>query len=541
MKHCPQCSRTYADETLNFCLEDGAWLEGDISDYPTEVIPQFGVSPSGGVGPARNLYENESTRLFSQNSVAAVPPEGGTPNSIAVLPFAHLSSDPDDEYFCDGLAEELLNALARIDELKVAARTSAFSFKNKNINISEIGRALGVETVLEGSVRKSGDRLRITAQLINAADGYHIWSERYDREMRDVFEMQDEITAAVVKALKAKLLGKTDEPSDQMAALIEELKHHTRDVQAYQIYLRGRFFLNKFTTADAYRAVELFNEAIEVEPGFAPAHAGLADAFIMLTEMGPMPAHEAMPKAKQAALKALELDEMLAEAHASLGMVMLEYEYDFKGAETQLRRAIEISPNNPIPRQYYAILLTELERHAEANVQFQKMYEVDPLSVVGNWIHSFCLFLARRYDESLERASKTLELDSNYGVVYLTIAFVYQMKGEYEPSVEAYARCSEVMGFPENAAFVRESYKDGGWKGFLNAMLTRGRPMTFSSYIVAVFAAVLGDRDRAFEELEASYEKRESHIVMVKADPRLDGLRDDPRFSELLKKIGFPD
>ena len=523
MKRCPVCDRTYADETLNFCLEDGTPLTQDISDHPTEVMQ-------------RPISGESRTRLFE--AFGASPSTSIAANSIAVLPFAHLSSDPDDEYFCDGLAEELLNALARVDGLKVAARTSAFSFKGKKTTVSDIGRVLGVETILEGSVRKSGDQLRITAQLVNAADGYHIWTERYDREMRDVFELQDEITAAVVKALKFTLLGKTEEPSDKMAALIEELKQHSRDLQSYQLYLRGRFFLNKFTTADAVRAVKAFEEAVERDPRLALAHAGLADAYIMLTEMGPMPPHEAMPKAKVAALKALELDEKLAEAHSSLGMVLLDYDYDFAEAEKHFQLAISLSPNNPIPRQYYGILLTELERHTEAEAQFRKMLEVDPLSVVGNWIYSFCLFLQRRYDESLGRARATLELDPNYGVVYLSIAFAHQMKGEYDASVEAYARCSEVMGFPENAAFVREKFADG-WESFLRGMASDQRPQTFSSYIVAVFKAALGDIDGAFSELERSLEKRESHIVMVRSDPRFDVLRDDPRFQVLLDRIGF--
>jgi TolB-like protein/tetratricopeptide (TPR) repeat protein len=514
MKRCAVCDRTYADETLNYCLEDGTPLQYEFTEHPTEIMP-------GSLAPAVARATTE------------VPA-----NSIAVLPFAHLSSDPDDEYFCDGLAEDLLNALARIEGLKVAARTSAFFFKGKNVPISEIGRVLGVETVLEGSVRKSGDRLRITAQLVNASDGYHIWSERYDREMRDVFDLQDEITGAVVKALKFELLGVVEAPPDKMAALIEDLKHHVRNVQAYQVYLQGRFFLNKFTSADAIRAVKLFEEAIEREPALALAHAGLADAYIMLTEMGPMPPHEAMPKAKESALRAVSLDDTLAEAHSSLGMILQVYEYDFDAAEAEFLRAIELSPNNPIPRQSYAILLTELERHEEAAVHFRKLFEVDPLSVVGNWIYSFCLFLARRYDESLAAAERTLELDPNSGVAYLSLAFSYQMLGEFEKSVEAYARCSEVMGFPENAAFVRSKFEDG-WESFLRGMASDERPMTFSFYIVAVFKAALGDIDGAFAELERSLEKRESHIVMVKSDPRFDGLRGDPRFQDLLDRIGF--
>ncbi|MGD9561599.1 MAG: hypothetical protein AB7F88_04490 [Pyrinomonadaceae bacterium] len=540
MKQCPKCARAYLDATLNFCLEDGEPLQDYIplSDFPTEVAPSFGVPPPGGrfspEGPA-----DDNTQLFDLRSMPTQgQPKSGTPNSIAVLPFSHLSSEPDDEYFCDGLAEELINELAKIEDLKVAARTSAFSFKAKNADIGTIGRQLGVATVLEGSVRKSGNRLRITAQLIGTADGYHIWSERYDREMSDIFEVQDEIAAAVTKALRSKLLGIDEDKSDQIAELIRDLKSYSNDVEAYNLHLRGRFCLNKFTAADAFKAVEFFEQAIALDPRLATAYAGLADANIMLTEMGPVPSQEAMPKAKAAALKALEIDDKLAEAHSALGMVLQAFEYDFPAAEGQFKRAIELSPNNPVPRQAYGALLTELERHDEADVQFRKMLEVDPLSVASNWIHSFCLFLARRYDESLERAKLTLDLDANFGVAYLSVAFAYQMKGEFAQSVEAYARCSEVMGSPENAAYIRKSFKEG-WDGFLRAMTSGPRPAAFSSYIVAVFQAMLHNADEAFLALESSFEKRESHIVMMKSDPRFDSLRDDPRFDELLRRIGF--
>ena len=491
------------------------------------------------------LAFEETSAIISETSRAEMKEAGisssaGEPgaNSIAVLPFAHLSSAPDDEYFCDGLSEELINALAKIEELKVAARTSAFSFKGKNMNVSEIGRTLNVKNVLEGSVRKAGDRLRITVQLVNASDGYHLWSERYDREMKDIFDVQDEITVAVVEALKSKLLGNTE--ADMLAALVDDLKHYTTDVEAYQLYLQGRFLLNKFTTENSYKSIEYFDQAIAVDPNYALAYVGLADAYIMLTEMGPLAPAEAMPKAKEMALKALSLDVDLAEAHSSLGMILQDYEYDFAAAEREFKRAIELNSNSPIARQSYGILLTELERHDEAEVQFKNALAVDPLSVVGNWIHSFCLFLSRRYDEAIRGAQHTLELDPNFGVAHLTLAFAYQMKGEHKRSVESYARCSEVMGFPENADYVRESFKEG-WTGFLKSMTkpTANRPMTFSSYIVAVFFATLGDADNAFAELEASFAKRESHIVMMKTDPRLDGLLSDPRFNELLKRIGF--
>jgi TolB-like protein/Tfp pilus assembly protein PilF len=520
-------------EKLRGRLDDIQFTEAVERGRATPPEKAIALAFRGFESPVSSSPEsNQRATNVSQNS------EAPDANSIAVLPFAHLSSAADDEYFCDGLAEELINALAKIDELKVAARTSAFSFKGKNMNVGEIGRALNVRNVLEGSVRKSGDRLRITVQLVDTTDGYHLWSERFDREMKDIFDVQDEITMAVVAALKLKLLGQSDD--DALAALVDDLKHYTTDIEAYQLYLQGRFFLNKFTTENFYKSIEYFNQAIAIDAGYALAYAGLADAYMMLTEMGPLAPLEGMPKAKEMALKAQSLDPELAEAHSSLGMILQDYEYDFAAAEAQFQKAIELSPNNPVGHQAYGILLTELERYDEADAQFKKALGVDPLSIVGNWTYSFCLFLSRRYDEAIKRAQRTLELDSNFGVAHLTLAFAYQMKGEYKRSVESYARCSEVMGFPENAGYIRDSFKTG-WEGFLRSMTSADskRPRTFSSYIVAVFFALLGDADGAFAELEASFAKRESHIVMLKADPRFDGLRPDPRFDELLKRIGF--
>lgn len=529
MKRCPKCFRMYADETQNFCLDDGAWLslDTDLSEPQTAVLPPGALNANEPATRVFNTHSNELTVSMS----------GYQPTSIAVLPFSHLSSDPDDEYFCDGLAEELINELAQIPELKVVARTSAFSFKGKNVDIVQIGNLLNVKTILEGSVRKSGNRLRITAQLINVADGYHLWSNKYDREMRDIFDVQDEITKAIVSALKLRLLG---DSGDDLANLLDELKSHSAQVEAYQAYLRGRFFFNKFTIEGAVKGIQFFEEAIALDPQLASAHAGLAYAHIMMTEMGPVPSHEAMPKAKEAALKALAIDDSSSDAHTALAMVLNDYDYNFAAAEEQFKRAIQLSPNSSVPRQSYGLLLAELERHDEAERQFRKALEVDPLSVPTRWIYSLCLFLARKYDESLEQANKTLELDSAFAVAYLSVAFVYQMKGDYQKSVEAYARCSQVMGIPENTDFIRRTF-DSGWDAFLQAMTGPDRPSTFSSYIGSVFATASGDLDKAFAELEMALANREPHLVMLKADPRQDGLRSDPRFAEMVRKVGFPD
>lgn len=532
MKRCPTCARVYSDERQNFCLDDGAWLvdESVTPDQVTAILPSFDA----------NSLEAQ-TRLFQADPSRAmtISMSGYSPNSIAVLPFAHLSNDPDDEYFCDGLAEELINALSRVDDLKVVARTSAFSFKGKNIDIAQVGAILNVNNVVEGSVRKFGERMRINVQLINTADGYNIWSDKYDTEMRDIFDVQDEISRSVVKALKTKLLGAEEKPHEILESF-EELKQNAHDVEAYKHYLRGRFFLNKFTPDNFYKALDCFNEALAIDPNYPDAYAGLADTQMMLTEMGPVPPHEAMPKAKEAALKALDLDNELSEAHSSLALVQQDYEYDFEAAEKSYLRSIELNPNSSLAHQGYALLLAQLGRHDEAREEFKQALAVDPLSVVGNWVYSFGLFMARRYDRCIEQANRALELDPNFPAAYLSLAFAYHMKGGYAESVEAYAKCNELGGSVETAKIIRESFCNGGWQGFLQTMAAPDGPFGITAYIVAVTRAALGDAEGAIDKLEESFERREPHIVMMKVDPRFDDIRDHMRFKTLIEKLGFP-
>ncbi len=534
MKQCPKCQRCYLDATLNFCLEDGDVLQDyvQMADFPTEVMPHSMES---------------QTRLFSSGlsgeAPAYAPPDSitRTANSIAVLPFAHMSSDPDDEYFCDGLAEELINALAKVDDLKVVARTSAFSFKGKNMDVGRIGATLNVQHIVEGSVRKFGERMRINVQLVNAADGYHIWSAKYDTEMRNIFDVQDEIARSVVSELTTKLLGKEQTgANDRMTLLIEDLKNHASSVEAYQQYLRGRFFLNKFTPKDFERAIECFEKAIDIDPDYANGYAGLADAHMLSTEMGSVPTHVGMPKAKNAAEKALTLDPMLSEAHSALGFVMQDLDFDFAGAERAFRRSIELNPNNSNARRSYGQLLAQLGRHKEAEHQFKKALDVDPLSAIGNWIYGFGLFEARRYDECIEQTRKTLQLDSNFPAAHLSLSFAFHMSRDFASSVEAYAKFSELCGSHDIATKARTAFDENGWEGFLKAMVDDDARPRLSSYTVAVYQAGLGETDNALASLEESLAKKEPYVLMLKVDPRLDDLRDDPRFQALIGKIGFP-
>lgn len=536
MKRCPQCRLDYFDDSLLYCLADGTPL--------VQGVP--GASFTGEATTLRlsNLdignYGSPSQVPISDPNAATISLSGYVPNSVAVLPFAHLSSDPDDEYFCDGLAEELINALSRIEDLKVVARTSAFSFKGKNLDVSQVGTILNVSNVVEGSVRKSGDRMRISVQLINASDGYNIWSEKYDTEIRDIFDVQDEITSSVVNALKNKLLKKPTEPDATMASLLNELKHHVHAVEAYQLYLRGRFLFSKFNEPDLYRALECFEQAIAVEPDFAEAYSGIADVHMWLTELGPIAPLEGMPKAKEAARKALELNPDLSEAHTSLGIVLQEFDYDFAEAEREYAKAIALNANNALAHQMYGALLAQLGRFDEANRSFERSLALDPLSPMGSWIYPFGLFLERRFDDSIERATKILELDGGFAAAYLILSFDYQMKGDLDAGKENYCRFLEIFGLTTIAAEARAGYEAAGWEGFLRAMTEPHVRTAVTAYISAVFFTALGDKEAAIRCLEESYEKREGHIVMLNVDPRFDELRSDPRFQRIIKTVGFP-
>jgi TolB-like protein/Tfp pilus assembly protein PilF len=528
MKRCPNCRRDYYDDTLLYCLDDGsALLDGPTSQIVDE--PATAIFPHRGELPTDRLSDPDGLTL----TLSGVPA-----NSIAVLPFKHLSSAPDDEYFCDGLAEDLLNALTKIDGLKVIARASAFSFKGTNISLSEIGRTLGVKTIVEGSVRKSGDRLRVTVQMVNADDGYQIWSERYDREMDDIFAIQDEITLAVVDAFKERLLAAAS-PSE-MEELLEELKHHSHEVEAYQLYLRGRYLFNKFNEQDLYRARECYEEALAIEPKFAQAYAGIADVYMWLTELGPISPREGMPKAKEAALKAIALDPELSEAHTSLAIVSQEFDYDFRMAELEYKQAIELSAGNALAHQMYGALLAQLGRFDEAERQFQTSLSLDPLSPMGSWIYPFGLFLARRYDDCIDRARKILELDGSFAAAYLVLSFAYQMKGDTSAAADNYIRFLEIFGLTEVASKARAGFVGNGWEGFLHAMTAEDVRPGVTSYISAVYFAALGEKDAAIECLKDSFEKREGHMVMLNVDPRFDSISSDRRFKRLVAAVGFP-
>ena len=351
--------------------------------------------------------------------------------SIAVLPFVNMSADPEQEYFCDGLAEELIDALAKLKGLHVVARTSAFQFRGQAGDVAEIGRKLKVRTVLEGSVRKAGNRLRINAQLINAEDGYHLWSERYDRTMDDVFEVQDDIARSVVEQLKIELLGTLDEP----------LVRRQTNLEAYQLYLRGRHFRAKGTQEGNAKALTYYEQALVLEPDYAEAVAGTALAYALRSDLGwgDSP-KELMPQAKRLALKAVVIDERVAEAHLAVAAVLHHYDWDWSGAEREYRRAIELSPGLVEAHQEFSQFLVQMGRSEEAIAQATRAIQVDPLDLGANGNLAMILVFNRQFDVACDQVGKTLDLEPSYVPGHLWLGYAHTLQGEHEEALKAFTQ-----------------------------------------------------------------------------------------------------
>jgi serine/threonine-protein kinase len=463
---------------------------------------------------------------------------GRSSPSIAVLPFVNMSADPEQEYFCDGLAEELINALTQIRDLKVIARTSAFSFKGRNVNVRDIGRELNVETILEGSVRKAGNRLRITAQLVTVAQGHHLWSERYDREMEDVFAIQDEITDAIVEKLKPKLL---QEEKPKIAT------RQTVDIEAYNLYLKGRWFWNKRTDEDLRRALDYFSQAIEADPNYAPAYAGIADTHATRTAVTLAYPEQEFPKAREAAIKALEINDKLAEAHTSLGVVKSTYEWDWKGAEADYRRALELNPGYAMGHALYAVYLVRTERFNEAIERIQQAWTLDPLSLYINFFMGMIFFYAGREDKAIEILSRAIELDPRVTLAHAIRGMCYGGKSMFEEAMADFEKEREISGDFSTAVDVAIGItyaltgNTGEARKVLANLLERSRHAYVQPFGIAMLYFALHDNDRGFEFLGKAYKTRDSGLAFIRVTSVFDifHLRSDPRYTSIVKRMNF--
>ena len=460
--------------------------------------------------------------------------------SIAVLPFLNLSSDKENEYFSDGLAEEIINALTRIANLRVTARTSAFVFRGAQEDVRKIGETLNVASVLEGSVRKSGNRVRISVQLIGVADGSNLWSERYDREMTDVFEIQDEISHAIVEKLRVKLAGDSTDGNINSGHIV---KRYTENLEAYDLYLRGRYELYKMTREGLDASKNLFEEAIRLDPRYAPAHDGLAYCWYSEGFLGFVAPKDAMPKAKAAVRRAIELDETVAEAHATLGVILALYDWDWPGAEREMMRSIELNGASPGSRDVFAFYyLRPVGRIAEAVTEVQNALSLDPLSILFRVHLGFLYYLQRNFEHSVAQFRKVLEMNPQYYLAHAMMAPVYMQTGHFDEALECYAKAREADA---NSKFVDSleamTLAAAGHRAqaeeMLAVILKRSAHEYISPVSIAYICTALGDFDAAFGHLDRAIHDRDPNILGLKSNPIFDALREDARYHALLKKM----
>ncbi len=471
-------------------------------------------------------------RDFDSGDKAAARQSAHIP-SLAVLPFANMSGDKEQEYFSDGLAEEIINALSQISGLKVIARTSAFAFKGKNEDIRRIAELLGVDNILEGSVRKSGSRLRITAQLISAADGSHLWSERYDREMADVFDIQDEISRAIAGKLHARLAGS--------APLV---KRYTDNVDAYSLFLKGRYQANRFSPDSLAKSRDYFEQAIAIEPNYALAWSGLGYYYYLLGYFGHTPPKRANAESSQAVLKALELDETLPEAHAIAGSLR-GFDYDWGGAERELSRALEFDPQSGDALDAYSFsYLVPMGRLDEAIAGTRKALKRDPLSPILQFHLGYWYYYARQYDRAIEQSRSVIEMDPNYWPPHAVSCYCLRQTGKIEESVRAYETAARLAGHtPYFLGILGSVYANAGRIGEAKKLLEELQELEQKMYIppncFARFFMEFGEIDTALDWYEKAIDERDSFALHLGVDPGLDPLRSHPRYHTLLRKMNL--
>jgi serine/threonine-protein kinase len=465
---------------------------------------------------------------------AATAVSATSQKSIAVLPFVNMSADKNDEYLSDGVSEELITALSKITGLQVKARTSSFAFKGKNEDIQKIGELLHVSHLLEGSVAKAGNKLRITAQLIQASDGNHEWSDTYDREMQDIFAVRSEVAQQVAATLKVRLLGEEKKQID---------KKPTENLEAYNLYRQGRYYADKLSEEGMAKARPFFEQAIEKDPRFALAYAGLADNYVIAAD-AIIPPREAFSKAKEAALKAIEIDDSLAEAHASLGFVHYHYDWDWAAAEKEFKRALELSQQSAQSYTLYTHFLAGMGRYEEASKYGARALELDPLSVSNYWFLGWGAIYAGRYDEAVSRFSKAAELDPNNPWTRWFLGRTYLFKGMPQRGIEEMETALRLQpDDPLGLGFVGYAYAVTGRRPdalkILQKLDALGKHRFVSTISRVYVYAGLGDKDKAFEWLEKAYQERSDSLAWFHNDPESKSLHDDPRFAPLMRKIGF--
>jgi TolB-like protein/Tfp pilus assembly protein PilF len=511
------------EQGLNYCIKQIRAALGDDAKAPTFV---------------ETLQRRGYRFIATVERVAAPAGPAAGKVVMAVLPFENLSGDPDQEYFSDGLTEEMIAQLGRLNpqRLGVIARTSALQYKRTPKGIDVIGRELGVAYVLEGTVRRSGDQVRVTAQLIQVSDQTHMWVQSFDRNVGDILALQSEVARAIADEIRVQL---TPQEERRLASV------RPVDPAAYEEYLKGRYFWNRRTRESLDKSVRHFEGAIERHPQYAAAYAGLADTYLTLLDYNYLPPRDAFSLAGRAVLESLRLDDALAEPHTSLGHLRF-HEFNWHAAEEEFSRAIELNASYGTAHYYRGNLLAALGRFEEALREAQGALELDPMSANTRQNRLFLFYLARRYDEALEQAIEALEIDSSLPNVHYFLGLIYERLGRYREATASFERINPVPAFrgsTVSAAFGYAQAKAGNRTQALE-VLTRleelaGRQYV-SSYDLALLSLVLGQTDDAFAHLARAHDEYSSFLPFVNVDARFDGVRSDPRFKDLVRRLKFP-
>jgi TolB-like protein/tetratricopeptide (TPR) repeat protein len=474
-------------------------------------------------------------RYTVENKTAAATPNDIPSKSIAVLPFDNLSEEKGNAYFAEGIQDEILTRLAKVADLKVISRTSTQRFKSAPSDLRDIAKQLGVTNILEGSVQKSNDQVRVTVQLINAMTDAHLWAEIYDRKLTDIFAVESDIAKTIADTLQAKLTG---------SEKISIGKTPTVNPEAYELYLKGRFFWNKRTAADLRKGIDYFNQAISKDPGYALAYAGLADSYVILSVFGAASPQDSIPQARAAAKKALELDDTLAEAHASSGRIAGPYDFEFDRSIAEFERAIQLNPNYAMAHHWLSWgPLTALGRFDRAIAEGKRAVELDPLSLINNADLGGNVYLnARRYDEAIAQLRKTIEIDPRFYLAHYYLGQAFQLKGQRAEAITEYQKAVELDDDPEALAYLGQAYARAGQRDEAQKILAHLREEAKSRYVsgysMALMFMGLGDKEQAIDALERAYrEGAGNDLFTIRVDPMLDDLRGQPRFEALAEKI----
>lgn len=468
---------------------------------------------------------------FKEEIVAATEPI----RTLAVLPFVNVNSDPALDYLADGVTESIINSLSQLSPLRVLARSTVFRFKGREIDPQQIGRELGVRALLLGRVIQLEDKLVVSTELVDTTDGAQLWGEQYNRRPSDLMLVQDEISSEVVERLRLHLTGEERRRAT---------RRYTDNIEAYHAYLKGRYYWNKRTEEELKKGIRHFQQAIEIEPTYALAYTGLSDCYIVLANFSLLPAHDFFPKARAAAMKALEIDDALAEAHCSLGTVRWMYEWDRREGEREYKRALELNPNYATAHHWYSFSLAANCRMAEALAEIERAYEIDPLSLIITTNVGTVFYWARRYDRAIEMYLKALEIDPSLWVTHWMIGLAFKQVGRLQEAVAELIKAAKFSeGNPLPTAALGHAYAVAGMKDkarkVLKDLQSFARQRYVPSYAIGKIYAGLGDEDLAFEHFQSASDERDIWLSFIKIDPEVDHLRSDPRFVDLVRRVGL--